>query len=48
VPNQSILATKSDEKLTAVMTIQYVIFKGGKSISLLESLPDDRMPKPQR
>ena len=30
------------------MTIQYVIFKGGKSISLLESLPDDRMPKPQR
>lgn len=43
--NQSILATKPDEKLSAVLTIQYVIFKGGQSIGLLETLPDDTAQK---
>ena len=45
IPNQSILATKPDEKLTADMTIQYVIFKGGQSIGLLETLPDEAPPR---
>lgn len=40
VPNQSILAAKSEEPLTGVFTIEYVMFKDGSSICLSDSLPE--------
>lgn len=40
VPSQSILATKPDEPLAAVMKIEYVIFKDGTSLSLQDTLPE--------
>lgn len=40
VANQSILAARPEEPLTGALTIEYVIFKDGNSLTLLDTLPE--------